>query len=152
MAKLNFYDTDAVKAFVLDILIENAELKSDLDYEKKCSNDWFDRYKKADQQVKDLEAKVIFIGINADRLFFFNVLRGNIKANFQTYQFTENDICRKPKLTKNGTTNRRPGTVRDRLRLSDKRCIIEKQTWNSSKPIPNAWALTHLLTSTPSSA
>lgn len=58
MAKLNFYDTDAVKAFVLDILIENAELKSDLDYEKKCSNDWFDRYKKADQQVKDLEAKV----------------------------------------------------------------------------------------------
>lgn len=55
---LNFYDTDAVKAFVLDILIENAELKSDLDYEKKCSNDWFDRYKKADQQVKDLEAKV----------------------------------------------------------------------------------------------
>lgn len=46
MAKLNFYDTDAVKAFVLDILIENAELKSDLDYEKKCSNDWFDRYKK----------------------------------------------------------------------------------------------------------
>lgn len=58
MAKLNFYDTDAVKAFVLDILIENAELKSDLDYEKKCANDWFDRYKKADQQVKDLEAKV----------------------------------------------------------------------------------------------
>ena len=58
MAKLNFYDTDAVKAFVLDILIENAELKSDLDYEKKCSNDWFDLYKKADQQVKDLEAKV----------------------------------------------------------------------------------------------
>ena len=58
MAKLNFYDTDAVKAFVLDILIENAELKSDLDYEKKCANDWFDRYKKADQQVKDLDAKV----------------------------------------------------------------------------------------------
>ena len=56
------------------------------------------------------------------------------------------------KAAKNGTTNRWPGTVRDRLRLSDKRCIIEKQTWNSSKPIPNAWALTHLLTSTPSSA
>lgn len=41
---------------------------------------------------KPVKAKVIFIGINADRLFFFNVLRGNIKANFQTYQFTENDI------------------------------------------------------------
>lgn len=31
---------------------------------------------------KPVKAKVIFIGINADRLFFFNVLRGNIKANF----------------------------------------------------------------------
>lgn len=58
MAKLNFYDTDAVKAFVLDILIENTELKSDLDYERKCSNDWFNRYKEKKQQVKDLEAKV----------------------------------------------------------------------------------------------
>lgn len=58
MAKLNFYDTDAVKAFVLDILIENTELKSDLDYERKRSNDWFDRYKEKNQQVKDLEAKV----------------------------------------------------------------------------------------------
>lgn len=65
MAKLNFYDTDAVKAFVLDILIENAELKSDLDYEKKCSNDWFDRYKKADQQVKDLEANSERLGADA---------------------------------------------------------------------------------------
>lgn len=35
----------------------------------------------------------------ADRLFFFNVLRGNIKANFQTYQFTENDIGRSVFLT-----------------------------------------------------
>lgn len=58
MANLNFYDIDAVKAFVLNILIENAELKSDLDYERKRSNDWFDRYKEKDQQVKDLEAKV----------------------------------------------------------------------------------------------
>lgn len=58
MAKLNFYDVDAVKAFVLDILVENAELKSDLDYERKCSNDWFDRHKEKNQQVKDLEAKV----------------------------------------------------------------------------------------------
>lgn len=48
---------------------------------------------------KPVKAKVIFIGINADRLFFFNVLRGNIKANFQTYQFTENDIGRSVFLT-----------------------------------------------------
>jgi hypothetical protein len=54
MANLNFYDIDAVKAFVLNILIENAELKSDLDYEKKCSNDWFNRFKKADQQRKPI--------------------------------------------------------------------------------------------------
>lgn len=39
------------------------------------------------------------VGINANRLFFFNVLRGNIKANFQTYQFTENDIGRSVFLT-----------------------------------------------------
>lgn len=58
MANLNFYDIDAVKAFVLNILIENAELKSDLDYEKKCSNDWFIRCKKADQQVQHLEVKI----------------------------------------------------------------------------------------------
>lgn len=45
------------------------------------------------------ESKGHFIGINADRLFFFNVLRGNIKANFQTYQFTENDIGRSVFLT-----------------------------------------------------
>lgn len=58
MPKLNFYNIDAVKEFVFNILMENAELKSDLDYEKKCSNDWFDSYKKANQRVKDLEAKI----------------------------------------------------------------------------------------------
>lgn len=49
--------------------------------------------------VMDFLARDLFIGINADRLFFFNVLRGNIKANFQTYQFTENDIGRSVFLT-----------------------------------------------------
>lgn len=48
---------------------------------------------------KPSKAKVIFIGINADRLFFFNVLRGNTKTSFQTYQFTENDIGRTVFLT-----------------------------------------------------
>lgn len=37
MPKLNFYDTDAVKAFVLDILTENAELRQDLDFERRQS-------------------------------------------------------------------------------------------------------------------
>ena len=43
---------------------------------------------------KPVKAKVIFIGINADGQFFFNVLRGNIEGNFQTYQFTEAEIGR----------------------------------------------------------
>lgn len=57
---------------------------------------------------KPVKAKVIFIGINADRLFFFNVLRGNIKANFQTYQFTENDIGRSVFLTLEEERNGNP--------------------------------------------
>lgn len=43
---------------------------------------------------KPVKAKVIFIGINTDGQFFFNVLRGNIEGNFQTYQFTEAEIGR----------------------------------------------------------
>jgi hypothetical protein len=35
MPKLNFYDTDAVKAFTLDVLVENAELRRDLDFERR---------------------------------------------------------------------------------------------------------------------
>lgn len=41
MPKLNFYDTDAVKAFVLDVLVDNAELRRDLDFERRqCSAGW----------------------------------------------------------------------------------------------------------------
>lgn len=35
MPKLNFYDTDAVKAFTLDVLVENAEIRRDLDFERR---------------------------------------------------------------------------------------------------------------------
>lgn len=48
---------------------------------------------------KPVKAKVIFIGISTDSLFFFNVLRGNINSNFQTYGFTESDIGRTVFLT-----------------------------------------------------
>ena len=41
----------------------------------------------------------LFPPVALDGVFFFNVLRGNIKANFQTYQFTENDIGRSVFLT-----------------------------------------------------
>lgn len=48
---------------------------------------------------KAAPAKVIFIGINEEKQFFFNVLRGDIKANCATYQFTEDDIGRAVFLT-----------------------------------------------------
>ena len=35
MPKLNFYDTDAVKAFTLDVLVENSEIRRDLDFERR---------------------------------------------------------------------------------------------------------------------
>lgn len=37
MAKLNFYDTDAVKAFVLEVLVDQAEVRRDLDFERRQS-------------------------------------------------------------------------------------------------------------------
>ena len=37
MPKLNFYDTDAVKAFTLDVLVEGAETRRDLDFERRQS-------------------------------------------------------------------------------------------------------------------
>lgn len=39
MPKLNFYDTDAVKAFTLDVLVESAETRRDLDFERRLSAD-----------------------------------------------------------------------------------------------------------------
>lgn len=58
MAKLNFYDTDAVKAFVLNILVENTELKESLEFERRSSTSWFNTYQEAEKKVKELEAKV----------------------------------------------------------------------------------------------
>lgn len=58
MAKLNFYDTDAVKAFVLNILVENTELKESLEFERRSSTSWFNSYQEAEKKVKELEEKV----------------------------------------------------------------------------------------------
>ena len=55
---LNFYDTEAVKAFVLKILVENRELKDSLDLERTSSTSWFKQSREAEAKVKDLEAKV----------------------------------------------------------------------------------------------
>ena len=37
MPKLNFYDTDAVKAFTLAVLVEGVETRRDLDFERRQS-------------------------------------------------------------------------------------------------------------------
>ena len=55
---LNFYDTEAVKAFVLKILVENRELKDSLEFERTSSNSWFKQSQDAESKAKDLESKV----------------------------------------------------------------------------------------------
>lgn len=53
---LNFYDTEAVKAFTLKILIENRELTESLEFERRSSTDWFNRFKEAEEKAANLEA------------------------------------------------------------------------------------------------
>lgn len=48
---LNFYDTEAVKAFTLKILVENRELTESLEYERRSSTDWFNRFKEAEAKA-----------------------------------------------------------------------------------------------------
>lgn len=62
---LNFYDTEAVKAFTLKTLVENRELAESLEFERKSSTDWFNKYKDqkkradaAEMQIKDAIAKL----------------------------------------------------------------------------------------------
>ena len=55
---LNFYDTEAVKAFVLKILVENRELRDSLDLERNSSTSWFKQSQEAESKNKDLEEKV----------------------------------------------------------------------------------------------
>ena len=45
MPKLNFYDTDAVKAFLLNTLVENKEVREDVDFERRQSQTWFTQYR-----------------------------------------------------------------------------------------------------------
>lgn len=53
MAKLNFYDTDAVKAFVLNILVENQELRAEVKAARDGRDFWL---KKNDETVEALSA------------------------------------------------------------------------------------------------
>lgn len=68
MPKLNFYDTDAVKVFTLNILVENDELRRDLDfYQKQTSAVWED-YKAQKARADAAEAKVAELEKLADSL------------------------------------------------------------------------------------
>lgn len=68
MPKLNFYDTDAVKAFVLNILVENEELRQDLDFYQKHSSATWEDYKTQKERADAAEAKVAELEKLADSL------------------------------------------------------------------------------------
>lgn len=68
MPNLNFYDTDAVKAFVLNILVENEELRSSLNFERTSNNAWFQDYKTQKDRAEKAEAKIAELEKTADAL------------------------------------------------------------------------------------
>ena len=68
MPKLNFYDTDAVKAFVLNILVENEELRRDLDFYQRQSTSTWEDYKTQKARADAAEAKVAELEKLADSL------------------------------------------------------------------------------------
>lgn len=68
MPKLNFYDTDAVKAFVLNILVENEELRRDLDFYQKQSSATWEDYKTQKTRADAAEARVAELEKLADSL------------------------------------------------------------------------------------
>nr|DAJ16954.1 MAG TPA: hypothetical protein [Siphoviridae sp. ct5YG1] len=58
MPKLNFYDTDAVKAFVLDVLVDNAELRQDLDFERRQSAAGWESVREQRTRAEKAEAAI----------------------------------------------------------------------------------------------
>lgn len=58
MPKLNFYDTDAVKAFLLNTLVENKEAREDVDFERWQSQTWFNQYQAQKGRAEAAEAKI----------------------------------------------------------------------------------------------
>lgn len=58
MPKLNFYDTDAVKTFLLNILIENKEAREDADFERRQTQNWFGQYQEQKARAEAAEAKI----------------------------------------------------------------------------------------------
>lgn len=58
MPKLNFYDTDAVKAFLLNTLIENKEAREDADFERRQTQTWFGQYQEQKARAEAAEARI----------------------------------------------------------------------------------------------
>ena len=58
MPKLNFYDADAVKAFVLNILVENEELRQTVDFERTHANAWFQDFQRQKERAEKAEAAI----------------------------------------------------------------------------------------------
>ena len=58
MPKLNFYDTDAVKTFLLNTLIENKEAREEADFERRQTQNWFGQYQEQKARAEVAEANI----------------------------------------------------------------------------------------------
>lgn len=64
----NFYDTEAVKTLVLNVLVENHQLREEAVFNAQNVNDWFNRYQKEKDRADAAEAKVAELEKVADSL------------------------------------------------------------------------------------
>lgn len=64
----NFYDTEAVKTLVLNVLVENHQLREEAAFNAQNVNDWFNRYQKEKDRADAAEAKVAELEKVADSL------------------------------------------------------------------------------------
>lgn len=58
MPNLNFYDTDAVKAFLLNALVESQEAREEVAFERRQSQTWFNQYQAQKGRAEAAEAKI----------------------------------------------------------------------------------------------
>lgn len=77
---LNLYDTEAVKAFIFNILVENQELKQQATNSQSSSDMWFKDYQAQKERAEKAEAKVAELESVADALA---IERGNALANLE---------------------------------------------------------------------
>ena len=66
---LNFYDTEAVKAFTLKTLVENRELAESLEFERKSSTDWFNRFKEAEAKAAGADKAAAILDSVSEEIF-----------------------------------------------------------------------------------